>query len=248
MYQVGPGITADIFDHHAGWIDKITGDTIPPYTGNELMTLTFREPVGVVAAIIPWNAPLFLFAQKVAPALATGCTVVVKPSEYAALAILRLTEIIDGGGPAARGAERGAGPGPDDRRGADHPSGHRQGQLHRQPRRRPAHPRRERRRAEAGVARARRQERERQLRRRARRRAGRDDGDGHGVDGHVRPGVRDPEPGAGAEGDLRRLHQRRRGAGADGEVRRPVLVRDDIGPDHQPPPARAGDGLHRERT
>ena len=95
MYQVGAEIAADIFDHHAGWIDKITGDTIPPYTGNELMTLTFREPVGVVAAIIPWNAPLFLFAQKVAPALATGCTVVVKPSEYAALAILRLTEIFE---------------------------------------------------------------------------------------------------------------------------------------------------------
>ena len=95
MYQVGPQIAADIFDHHAGWIDKIMGDTIPPYTGNELMTLTFREPVGVVAAIIPWNAPLFLFAQKVAPALATGCTVVVKPSEYAALAILRLTEIFE---------------------------------------------------------------------------------------------------------------------------------------------------------
>jgi aldehyde dehydrogenase (NAD+) len=94
MYQVGAEITADIFDHHAGWIDKITGSTIPPYTGNELVTLTFREPVGVVGAIIPWNAPLLLFAQKVAPALATGCTVVVKPSEYAALAVLRLTQIL----------------------------------------------------------------------------------------------------------------------------------------------------------
>jgi aldehyde dehydrogenase (NAD+) len=94
MYQVGPGITADIFDHHAGWIDKINGETIPPYTGSDMMTLTFREPVGVAALIIPWNAPLFLFAQKVAPALATGCTVVVKPSEYAALAVLRLTEIL----------------------------------------------------------------------------------------------------------------------------------------------------------
>src|ERR1700736_2990492 len=58
------------------------------------MPLPSREPVGVAALIIPWNAPLFLFAQKVAPALATGCTVVVKPSEYAALAVLRLTEIL----------------------------------------------------------------------------------------------------------------------------------------------------------
>src|SRR5947199_4841665 len=41
MYQVGPGITADIFDHHAGWIDKINGDTIPHYTGPDLLTLTF---------------------------------------------------------------------------------------------------------------------------------------------------------------------------------------------------------------
>jgi aldehyde dehydrogenase (NAD+) len=98
MYQVGPEICADIFDHHAGWIDKITGDTVPAYTGNDLLTLTFREPVGVAAAIIPWNAPLMLFAQKVAPALATGCTVVVKPSEYAALAILRLTQVLEEAG------------------------------------------------------------------------------------------------------------------------------------------------------
>ena len=98
MYQVGPEICADIFDHHAGWIDKITGDTVPAYTGTDLLTLTFREPVGVAAAIIPWNAPLMLFAQKVAPALATGCTVVVKPSEYAALAILRLTQVLEEAG------------------------------------------------------------------------------------------------------------------------------------------------------
>ncbi|MHB8669466.1 MAG: aldehyde dehydrogenase family protein [Acidimicrobiales bacterium] len=98
MYQIGGGITADIFDHHAGWIDKICGETIPPYTGSDMLTLTFREPVGVVGAIIPWNAPLMLFAQKVAPALASGCTVVVKPSEYAALAILRLTAILEEAG------------------------------------------------------------------------------------------------------------------------------------------------------
>ena len=98
MYQVGPEIAADIFDHHAGWIDKITGETIPHYTGEEMLTMTFREPIGVAAAIIPWNAPLLLFAQKVAPALATGCTVVAKPSEYAALCVLRLTEILQDAG------------------------------------------------------------------------------------------------------------------------------------------------------
>lgn len=98
MYQVSAEITADIFDHHAGWIDKITGQTLPPYAGSDTMPMTFREPVGVVAAIIPWNAPLMLFAQKVAPALATGCTVVLKPSEYAALAALRMAQLVQEAG------------------------------------------------------------------------------------------------------------------------------------------------------
>lgn len=98
MYQVGAGITGDIFDHHAGWIDKINGETIPTYTGSEVQFMTLREPVGVVAAIIPWNAPLMLFAQKVAPALATGCTVVLKPSEFAALTAIRLTALVEEAG------------------------------------------------------------------------------------------------------------------------------------------------------
>jgi aldehyde dehydrogenase (NAD+) len=71
-----------------------SGETIPQYTGGEMFTMTLREPVGVVAAIIPWNAPLMLFAQKVAPALAAGCTVVLKPSEYASLVTFRLTELL----------------------------------------------------------------------------------------------------------------------------------------------------------
>jgi aldehyde dehydrogenase (NAD+) len=95
MYQVSSEFAADIFDHHAGWIDKLTGDTYPPYAGNDMQVISVREPVGVVAGIIPWNAPTFLFAQKVAPALATGCTIVVKPSEYASLGALRLAELIE---------------------------------------------------------------------------------------------------------------------------------------------------------
>jgi aldehyde dehydrogenase (NAD+) len=95
MYQVSSQFAADIFDYHAGWIDKLTGDTYAPYAGSDMQVLSVREPVGVVAAIIPWNAPLFLFAQKVAPALATGCTVVVKPSEFASLGVLRLAELIE---------------------------------------------------------------------------------------------------------------------------------------------------------
>jgi aldehyde dehydrogenase (NAD+) len=98
MAVVSSAMAAGVFDHHAGWIDKICGSTYPTYepspTGADVQVMSFREPVGVVAAIIPWNAPMMLFAQKVAPALATGCTVVLKPSEYAALTSLRLTELI----------------------------------------------------------------------------------------------------------------------------------------------------------
>ena len=85
---------ADVFDHHAGWVDKLAGETLPPYQGGDHMVLTLREPVGVVGAVIPWNAPLSLFAQKVAPALAVGCTIVLKPSEYATFAVLRLARLI----------------------------------------------------------------------------------------------------------------------------------------------------------
>ena len=95
IYAMSPGFVADVFDHHAGWADKIAGETLPPYQGGDHMVFTLREPVGVVGAVIPWNAPLVLFAQKVAPALAAGCTVVLKPSEYATFAVLRLAQLIN---------------------------------------------------------------------------------------------------------------------------------------------------------
>ncbi|WP_439658889.1 aldehyde dehydrogenase family protein [Lentzea sp. HUAS TT2] len=94
IYATSVGIAADIFDHHAGWIDKVGGQTLPPYQGGDHLAMTFREPVGVVAAILPWNAPFVLFAQKLAPALAAGCTVVVKPSEYASFCVIRLVELL----------------------------------------------------------------------------------------------------------------------------------------------------------
>jgi aldehyde dehydrogenase (NAD+) len=95
IYVMSAGFVADVFDHHAGWADKIAGETLPPYQGGDHLVLTLREPVGVVGAVIPWNAPLSLFAQKVAPALAAGCTIVLKPSEYATFAVLRLAELIN---------------------------------------------------------------------------------------------------------------------------------------------------------
>ena len=94
VYGMSANMVADIFEHHAGWVDKLAGETLPPFQGGDHMVLTLREPVGVVGAVIPWNAPLVLFAQKVAPALAAGCTIVLKPSEYATFAVLRLARLI----------------------------------------------------------------------------------------------------------------------------------------------------------
>jgi aldehyde dehydrogenase (NAD+) len=98
VYATSAAFVADVFDHHAGWVDKLAGETLPPYQGGDHMVLTLREPVGVVGAIVPWNAPLLLFAQKVAPALAAGCTIVAKPSEYATFAVLRLAALIEEAG------------------------------------------------------------------------------------------------------------------------------------------------------
>ncbi|MFI9724428.1 aldehyde dehydrogenase family protein [Streptomyces sp. NPDC052396] len=95
-YRLSADFAADVFDHHAGWIDKLSGETFPQYTDrNDLQFLGFREPVGVVGVIVPWNGPVLQLANKIAPALAAGCTVVVKPSEYASLTTLAVTELID---------------------------------------------------------------------------------------------------------------------------------------------------------
>jgi aldehyde dehydrogenase (NAD+) len=98
VYATSAAFVADVFDHHAGWVDKLAGETLPPYQGGDHVVMTLREPVGVVGAIVPWNAPLLLSAQKLAPALAAGCTVVLKPSEYATFAVLRLARLIEEAG------------------------------------------------------------------------------------------------------------------------------------------------------
>jgi aldehyde dehydrogenase (NAD+) len=94
VYATSVEVAADAFDHHAGWVDKVGGQTLPPYQGGDHLAMTFREPVGVVAAVLPWNAPFLLFAQKVAPALAAGCTLVVKPSEHATFTVLRMVQLL----------------------------------------------------------------------------------------------------------------------------------------------------------
>ena len=86
-------LAIDLFRYMAGWATKIEGNTIPisvPYTpGAQYLAYTLREPVGVVAQIIPWNFPLLMGAWKLGPALAAGCTVVLKPAEQDST--LRLT-------------------------------------------------------------------------------------------------------------------------------------------------------------
>ncbi|HEX3913044.1 MAG TPA: aldehyde dehydrogenase family protein [Steroidobacteraceae bacterium] len=81
----------DTVRYYAGWCDKITGQVIPARP--DALTYTVREPVGVVAAIVPWNFPLMIGMWKIAPALACGCTVVVKPAELTPLSMLRVAEI-----------------------------------------------------------------------------------------------------------------------------------------------------------
>ncbi|HXB50751.1 MAG TPA: aldehyde dehydrogenase family protein [Streptosporangiaceae bacterium] len=91
-------LAADLFHYMAGWATKIEGNTInisvPYMPGANFHSYTLREPVGVVGQIIPWNFPLLMAAWKLGPALATGCTVVLKPAEQTPLTALRLAELI----------------------------------------------------------------------------------------------------------------------------------------------------------
>ncbi|HEX5400748.1 MAG TPA: aldehyde dehydrogenase family protein [Pseudonocardiaceae bacterium] len=80
------------YQYYAGIADKIEGRQIPAPNPNYLV-YTRREPIGVVAAITPWNSPLLLLTWKLAPALAAGCTVVVKPSEHAPASTLGFAEL-----------------------------------------------------------------------------------------------------------------------------------------------------------
>jgi phenylacetaldehyde dehydrogenase len=86
-------LAVDMFRYMAGWATKIEGNTIPISAG-KYFAYTLREPIGVVGQIIPWNFPLLMAAWKLGPALATGCTVVLKPAEQTPLSALRLGELV----------------------------------------------------------------------------------------------------------------------------------------------------------
>lgn len=87
-------MTAELYRYYGGWATKITGDVLPvsPMFGPAFV-YTRREPFGVVGAIVPWNFPLMISAWKLAPALAAGNTVVIKPAEQTPLTAIRIAEL-----------------------------------------------------------------------------------------------------------------------------------------------------------
>jgi len=92
-------LSADCLRYMAGWATKIEGTTVSvSVDGARFHAYTMREPVGVVGQIIPWNFPLLMAAWKLGPALATGCTVVLKPAEQTPLSALRLAELVQQAG------------------------------------------------------------------------------------------------------------------------------------------------------
>lgn len=90
--RVEAGVLADAFNFYAGLGSELKGETVP--FNPEMLTMTLREPMGVVGAIIPWNVPMMLMALKIAPALVAGNTVVVKSAEEAPFSVLRICELM----------------------------------------------------------------------------------------------------------------------------------------------------------
>jgi acyl-CoA reductase-like NAD-dependent aldehyde dehydrogenase len=86
--------TIECFRYYAGWAGKTTGETMETNSHHKAFTFTLREPIGVCGQIIPWNFPLQMAAWKIAPAVACGNTVVIKPAEQTSLSILRLGELM----------------------------------------------------------------------------------------------------------------------------------------------------------
>ena len=88
---------ASYYEYYAGLADKIEG-SVTPFDKPGFLHYTVHEPMGVVICIVPWNGPLLLASMKIAPALAAGCTVVVKPSEFASASIIHLAELAEEAG------------------------------------------------------------------------------------------------------------------------------------------------------
>ncbi|MCB1390397.1 MAG: aldehyde dehydrogenase family protein [Rhodobacteraceae bacterium] len=91
-------LAIDALHYNAGWATKLTGETLPHSLPGEWHTYTLREPVGVAGLIVPWNVPFTMAVSKLAPALAAGCTVVLKPAEQTPLTTIRLAELCEEAG------------------------------------------------------------------------------------------------------------------------------------------------------
>ena len=144
------GMVAQVFHFYAGAVDKHYGDTIPVAGG---VAATFREPLGVVGLIVPWNFPLNISSWKLGPALACGNTVVLKPAELTPLSALRLAELALEAGIPEGVAERARRQGLGRRAAADRASRRREDRLHGLDRgRSPRHAGRRRRRSSASLS------------------------------------------------------------------------------------------------
>ena len=118
-----------MWEYYGGWATKIYGD-IPP-VGPDAMSLVIKEPMGVAALITPWNYPMPMAVQKVAPAIAAGCTMVLKPAEQTPLTALEIPKILEEAGLPAGVLERDHGLRRDRRCSAGHQPQGGQGGLHR---------------------------------------------------------------------------------------------------------------------
>ena len=87
---------AEMFSYYAGWADKLHGEVIPVPSGH--LNYTLREPLGVVFQITPWNAPIFTAGWQIAPAIATGNGVVIKPSELTPVTTVALVKLAENAG------------------------------------------------------------------------------------------------------------------------------------------------------
>ena len=87
---------AFMFEYYGGWATKVAGEAQP--LGKDAMHMILREPVGVAAAIPPWNYPMMMAAQKVAPAIAVGCTVILKPASYTPFTAIEIAKILEEAG------------------------------------------------------------------------------------------------------------------------------------------------------
>jgi phenylacetaldehyde dehydrogenase len=93
--HIDVAIAIESLRYNAGWTTKLTGETALASPQSRSFSYTLREPIGVIGAITPWNAPFLMAVNKIAPALAAGCTVVLKPAELAPLTALRLGQLLE---------------------------------------------------------------------------------------------------------------------------------------------------------